>query len=110
MSEREIFETMMKWMELDIVESFECDGRECVFWSGDDASYYPVKNDSAKVSNTGYDYFTSGAIFNGDGSIYTAYMDSHVVHSSENADKMTLLRNTIRAGGKWRPWNNQEES
>jgi len=79
MTEREIFETFMCWMQMVVVQKAVSESETVVL-------YEDRHNRIGKFQTCGYEEFEAGAIFDNDGKIIEAYLDSHVYHSSKNYD------------------------
>tara|TARA_B110000238_G_scaffold184123_1_gene211221 strand:+ start:544 stop:813 length:270 start_codon:yes stop_codon:yes gene_type:complete len=79
MKDKEIFEKFMEWMGMKISEQKEVDEKIVI-------RYVDSFSEDDRFTKCGYDEFYTGAIFDKNGNIVKAYIDSHVAYSSENSD------------------------
>lgn len=88
MTDKEVFEKFMSWMNMKPTEKIIQDSTIIVFEQNRSPN---IKED--KFTSQGYEEFYAGAIFDKDGNLVKGYLDSHVTYSSKNCD---LINNIIR--------------
>lgn len=79
MSERDVFEKMMSWMGMEVVKTKQNSDSIVVV-------YEDIGKGDSRFTTMGYDEFYAGAMFNSEGEILLAYIDSHVVYCSKNKE------------------------
>lgn len=84
MTDKEVFEKFMEWMGMQVSKTKEID-KEIV------VEYEDTYNCDVKFTKCGYEEFFAGAIFNENGKMVKAYVDSHVAYTSDNCDKINEI-------------------
>ena len=80
MTDKKVFEKFMSWMKMDIIEEKVLeDGNKVIMYEGTDYG-----TATGQFTSIGYDQFYSGVIFDKEGNLVKGYMDSHVMHRSNN--------------------------
>lgn len=84
MTDKEVFEKFMGWMGMKPTKAKTIDKNTVV-------RYEDIYNCDVRFTKRGYDEFYAGVMFDENGKILKAYIDSHVAYSSSNfkeIDKM----------------------
>ena len=84
MTDKEVFETFMKWMGMKQIETKLVDDTIVIKYDDSLAC-------DTRFTTQGYDEFYSGAVFNQDGKMIKGFIDSHVAYSSRNSDEVDRL-------------------
>ena len=79
MTDKEVFEKFMSWMGMELSAKKNNNNLEAVIYDDTDKC-------DERFTKQGYDYFFAGAIFDNNGKIVKAYIDSHVAYGSKNRD------------------------
>lgn len=89
MTDKDIFERTMSWLGMRTLNTVVF-GKETI------VIYDDVDECDPRFSKVGYDQFKAGAIFDSQGNIVSAYVDSHAAYASSNA---TYIYNKFLALG-----------
>lgn len=84
MTDKEVFEKFMEWMGMQVSKTKEIN-KEIV------VEYEDTYNCDVRFTKAGYEEFFAGAIFNENGKMVKAYVDSHVAYTSDNFDKINEI-------------------
>lgn len=84
MTDKEVFEKFMGWMGMKPSKTKTIDKNTVV-------RYDDINNYDVRFTKCGYDEFYAGAIFNENGKMVKAYVDSHVAYTSDNCDKINEI-------------------
>jgi hypothetical protein len=77
MTDKEVFEKFMLWIGMKPSKTKEIGKNTAV-------RYDDVDNCDVRFTKTGYDEFYAGAVFDENGKIVKAYIDSHLAYASDN--------------------------
>jgi len=77
MTDKEVFEKFMGWMGMKVSKAKDIDKQIAV-------EYDDTYNCDVRFTKCGYDEFYAGAIFDENGKMVKAYVDSHVAYTSDN--------------------------
>jgi hypothetical protein len=84
MIDREIYEKFMLWMGMKPSKTKVIGENTVVMYSDyDENTYNPTICDD-RFTKVGYDFFSAGVVFDKDGKIVRAYVDSHSAYASDN--------------------------
>tara|TARA_R110002020_G_scaffold203143_4_gene406471 strand:- start:685 stop:951 length:267 start_codon:yes stop_codon:yes gene_type:complete len=86
MSDKEVYEKFMSWMGMKLSKTKALNNKTVV-------EYRDTISNTDKFTTIGYDEFFSGAIFDNDGNILKAYLDSHAAWISDNAKHIDNIMN-----------------
>lgn len=85
MTDIEVFKKFMEWMKMEVSKEKQLeDGNTVLQFQGNGEQ-------TDQFTKRGYDEFHAGIVYDKDGNMLKGYIDSHVVHVSENCkliDKM----------------------
>jgi len=84
MTDKEIYERFMLWIGMKPSKTKEI-GKNTVI------QYDDIDNCDARFTKTGYEEFYAGAVFDENGKIVKAYIDSHVAHASDNCKEIDKM-------------------
>lgn len=87
MTDIEVYKKFMSWIGMEIVEQIELENGNILL------DYQDKCNNDVRFTTRGYEEFCSGVIFDKEGNLVKAYLDSHVCGMSENAK---LIYNIIK--------------
>lgn len=88
MTDKEIFERFMLWIGMKPTINEKIGKRTVIL-------YTDIGNCDVRFTKIGYDDFKAGAVYDKNEKIVKAYIDSHVVHSSDNSEEIfKILFNT----------------
>ncbi len=84
MTDKEIYERFMLWIGMKPYETKTINKNTVVI-------YEDINNCDVRFTKTGYDEFYAGAVFDENGKIVKAYIDSHVAYTSCNCKKIDKM-------------------
>ena len=84
MTDKEVFEKFMGWMGMKLSKTKDINTDLVV-------EYKDIDNCDVRFTTMGYDEFYAGAIFDENGKIVKAYIDSHVAVTSNNCDDISEM-------------------
>jgi len=84
MTDKEIYERFMLWIGMKPSKTKQVEENTVI-------RYDDIDNCDVRFTKTGYDEFYAGAVFDENGKIVKAYIDSHVAYTSDNCDKIDEL-------------------
>jgi restriction endonuclease S subunit len=84
MTDKEIYERFMLWMGMKTSKT-KTIGKNTV------VRYNDIDNCDVRFTKTGYDEFYAGAMFDENGKIVKAYIDSHVAYVSDNSKEIDKM-------------------
>jgi hypothetical protein len=89
MTDKEIFERFMLWIGMKPTIHEKIGKRTLVL-------YKDINNCDVRFTKRGYDDFKAGAVYDKNERIVKAYLDSHVVHSSDNSVGIFKILSNIK--------------
>ncbi len=81
MTDKEVFEKFMGWMGMKPSKTKTIDKNTVV-------RYEDIDNCDVRFTKCGYDEFYAGVMFDENGKIVKAYIDSHVAYASNNCKEI----------------------
>jgi hypothetical protein len=84
MTDKEIYERFMLWMGMKPSKTKKVEENTVI-------RYEDIYNCYVRFTKTGYDEFYSGAVFDENGKIVKAYIDSHVAYASDNCKEIDKI-------------------
>ena len=84
MTDKDAFERVMELMGMKPIGEMEVEGGVLV-------EYEDAEINTEQFSTCGYDEFYAGAIFDENGKIVKAYIDSHVAYASDNCKEIDRM-------------------
>ena len=81
MTDKEIYERFMLWMGMKPSKTKTIDKNTAI-------RYDDIDNCDVRFTKMGYDKFYAGAVFDENGKIVKAYIDSHVAYVSDNCEEI----------------------
>ncbi len=84
MTDKEVFEKFMGWIGMEPSKTKEIKNKTAI-------EYKDTETCEERFTKLGYDEFYAGAIFDENGKIVKAYIDSHVAVGSKNYDDILEL-------------------
>ena len=84
MTDKEIYERFMLWMGMMPSKTKQVEENTVI-------RYEDIDNCDVRFTKTGYDEFFAGAVFDENGKIVMAYIDSHIAHVSDNCQEIEIM-------------------
>ena len=84
MTDKEVFEKFMAWIGMEPYKTKKIDNNTAVI-------YDDIGNCDVRFTKRGYDEFYAGVMFDENGKILKAYIDSHVAHASDNCKQIDKI-------------------
>lgn len=84
MTDKEVFEKFMGWMGMEPSKTKTIDNNTVV-------RYDDIFSCDDRLTKCGYDEFYAGVIFDENGKIVKAYIDSHVAYASDNCKEINKI-------------------
>ncbi len=83
-TDKEIFESFMLWIGMKPYKTKEINKTTVV-------KYTDTNTSDIRFTKMGYEEFSAGAVFDINGKIVKAYIDSHVAFSSDNCEEIDKM-------------------
>ena len=84
MTDKEIYERFMLWMGMKPFQTKRVNENTII-------TYIDTDNCDDRFTKIGYDEFYAGAIFDKNGKIVKAYIDSHAAKGSDNCKEIDII-------------------